>query len=415
MGQVRDFAERLWRGETTTAETNPVTAFLGLEQYRPGLAFVSSFGNVAVVETGAGLVLVDTGSFLTGPVIREQVRAWSDAPVHTAVYTHGHVDHVMGVRQFEDEPRPAGVAPMRVVGHRGVLSRFERYRLTAGYNGGINARQFRVPGLPWPTDYRAPDELYDDRLSLSIGGVSFELHHARGETDDHTWLWIPEHRALCTGDLFIWASPNCGNPQKVQRYPREWFLALARMAALDAELLLPGHGPPIEGADRVREALTDTGELLRHLHDETVALMNEGASLDTILATVRAPERLLRRPYLRPVYDEPEFIVRNLWRLYGGWWDGDASRLKPARDVALAAEVSALAGGASKLIERAAALSEAGDHALACHLAEWAARSAPDDEGVAAARRDIYLKRAATESSLMARGVYVDASQSKPR
>src|SRR5947208_3667236 len=54
------------------------------------------------------------------------------------------------------------------------------------------------------------------------GGVRFELHHAKGETDDHTWTWIPSEKVLCCGDLFIWASPNAGNPQKVQRYPREW-------------------------------------------------------------------------------------------------------------------------------------------------------------------------------------------------
>ncbi len=415
MAQVREFADQLWRGDASTADTNPVTALLGMEEYRPGLAFVSSFANVTAVRTGAGLVLIDTGSFLTGPGIRDQLREWSGEPVHTAIYTHGHIDHATGIGAFESEERPAGTPALRVVGHRAVLARFERYRLTAGYNAGINARQFRIPGIQWPTEYRAPDELYDDRLSLDVGGVAFELHHARGETDDHTWLHIPEHRAVCTGDLFIWASPNCGNPQKVQRYPREWFVALGRMAALDAELLLPGHGPPIEGADRVREALTETAELLRYLHDETVRLMNDGASLDAILAAVRAPERLLQRPWLRPVYDEPEFIVRNLWRLYGGWWDGDASRLKPARDAALAAEVSALAGGTARLIERAQALSTEGEHALACHLAEWAMRAAPDDEGVRDARRDIYLKRAAQETSLMAKGVFFDASQSGPR
>ena len=61
-------------------------------------------------------------------------------------------------------------------------------------------------------------------------------------------------------------------------------------------------------------------------------MMNEGAPLDDIIHTVRAPRRLLERPYLRPVYDEPEFIVRNVWRLYGGWYDGNPARLKPPRD-----------------------------------------------------------------------------------
>src|SRR2546428_219997 len=74
--------------------------------------------------------------------------------------------------------------------------------------------------------------------------------------------WIPERKILAPGDLFIWATPNAGNPQKVQRYAGDWAVALREMAALGAELMIPGHGLPIFGADRVRTALADTAELL---------------------------------------------------------------------------------------------------------------------------------------------------------
>ena len=63
---------------------------------------------------------------------------------------------------------------------------------------------------------------------------------------------------------------------------------------------------------------------------------------------MKAPE-LCHEPYLHPVYDEPEFIVRNIWRLYGGWYDGNPARLKPAPDARLAQELAALAGGAERL------------------------------------------------------------------
>ena len=62
------------------------------------------------------------------------------------------------------------------------------------------------------------------------------------------------------------------------------------------------------------------------------------------------PQHILDKPYMRPFYDEPEFVVRNIWRLYGGWWDGAASRLKPSPDAVLAAELSQLAGGPQVLI-----------------------------------------------------------------
>jgi alkyl sulfatase BDS1-like metallo-beta-lactamase superfamily hydrolase len=119
------------------------------------------------------------------------------------------------------------------------------------------------------------------------------------------------------------------------------------------------------------------------------------------------------RPYLRPIYDEPEFVVRNVWRLYGGWWDGDPSHLKPARAAALARELAALAGGANKLADRASTLAAQGELALACHLAETAWLAAPGDEGIAKARSQVYAARAGAELSLMARGVFRAASQER--
>jgi alkyl sulfatase BDS1-like metallo-beta-lactamase superfamily hydrolase len=181
------------------------------------------------------------------------------------------------------------------------------------------------------------------------------------------------------------------------------------MVELGAELLLPGHGFPIVGNDRITEALTDTADLLDSLHDQTVELMNAGARLDEVIHTVRAPAHLLEKPYLRPVYDEPEFVVRNVWRLYGGWYDGNPAHLKPAPDADLAAEIAALAGGAAKLAARAQELAAAGDEAslrLACHLAELAAQAAPDDAGVHAARAEVFTARTAAELSVMSRGVY---------
>ncbi|HWG95146.1 MAG TPA: alkyl sulfatase dimerization domain-containing protein, partial [Mycobacteriales bacterium] len=167
--------------------------------------------------------------------------------------------------------------------------------------------------------------------------------------------------------------------------------------------------------DRVRQALSDTAELLEHLHDETVRLMNEGARLDDVVHTVRAPQHLLDRPYLHPVYDEPEFVVRNVWRLYGGWYDGNPSRLKPAPDAVLAAELASLVGGADRLASRAQELAAAGELRLAGHLAELAAQAAPDDASVHAARAEVYEARVAAEASTMSKGVFAWAAAESRR
>jgi alkyl sulfatase BDS1-like metallo-beta-lactamase superfamily hydrolase len=370
------------------------------------VAFVPSFANVSALRTDEGLVLVDTGSAPLAQHVHSTLRTWDRSPLHTAVYSHGHIDHVFGVPIFEAEAAAEGWAPPRVVAHEALPARFDRYVLTAGYNEIVNQRQFSMPDLRWPREYRYPDVTYRDGLALSVGGLDLLLTHCRGETDDHTWTWVPSRKLLCSGDLFIWASPNAGNPQKVQRYPREWAAGLRTMARLGAELLLPGHGVPLAGVKRISQALNETAELLEHLHDETVALMNAGARLDDIVHTVRVPEHLADRPYLRPVYDEPEFVVRNVWRLYGGWWDGDPARLKPAPAAVLAREIASLAGGVERLAARAVELADAGELRLAGHLSELAVQAAPDSREAQQAQAEVYGARAAAEASTMATGVF---------
>lgn len=417
-----ELADRLWSGDLDVAgppspehpgdeeAVNPFVPRGELVEVGQGTAFVSSFANVSAFETTEGLVCVDSGAPFSAAEIHRMIRAWSPARLHTTIFSHGHIDHVLGTGPFEAEARERGWAPPRVVAHENVAARFDRYKLTAGYNSAINSRQFGVP-VDWPTDYRYPDETYRERVELEVGGERFELHHAKGETDDHSWTWVPARRVVCPGDLIIWCVPNAGNPQKVQRYPREWAAALREMSALGAETLLPGHGLPVVGADRVRAILDDTAALLEHLHDETVRMMNEDASLNQIVHEVQPPAELLGKPYLRPIYDDPEFVVRNVWRLYGGWYDLDPAGLKPARSSDLAREIASLAGGASELARRARQLAAEGEFRLAGHLAEFAIAAAPGDSEVRVARAEVYEARSAAEPSLMAKSIFAAAAR----
>jgi len=441
-------ADRLWRGEARTSEFHPVGHLGGLAEICEDVAFLPAFANVTAIRTADGLVLVDTGSVFAAQEIHSQLRRWTNQRLHTAIYSHGHIDHVFGVAPWEAEAQEQGWPAPVVVAHEALPRRFDRYIATAGYNGIINQRQFGLRGLRWPTEYRYPDRTYSDELTVSAGGTTLSLRHEKGETDDHTVTWLAERKVLCCGDLFIWASPNAGNPQKVQRYPLEWAQALRRMLALQPEFLLPGHGLPVIGADRVAHALTDTAELLESLVSQTLEVMNGGGRLDEAVHTVAVPRHLADRPYLQPVYDEPEFIVRTIWRLYGGWWDGNPATLKPASEGALAVELAGLAGGPAVLATRAVELAETalaeaelaeaelaeaelagtspdstaaegktglrvaglrgGEDGLrlAAHLAELAWLAAPDDSEIKRARHRVFSIRADRATSTMASGVY---------
>ncbi|MCC7078714.1 MAG: MBL fold metallo-hydrolase [Acidimicrobiia bacterium] len=373
--------------------------------------FTSQFSGTTAFETDDGLVLVDTGVEGFAPHLAQLTRTVTDAPVHTAVYTHGHVDHAYGLDRFLVD----GQAEPRVIGHRAMAARFQRYERTKAHNQAINVRQFggAVPEDS-PSLFKSPvippNEYYDgDGMTLTVGGLDFELHHARGETDDHTWVWCPQRRVLCPGDLFIWAVPNAGNPQKVQRYPWEWAAALREMATLEPASLCPGHGGPVVGdTRRIVEMLTTTADYLETIVERTLDTLNAGSPPHVdIVAAVDLPSSDLA--WLQPVYDDPEFIVRNVIRHYGGWWSGRPSELKPAPRHDVAAEIVALAGGGARVADRAVELARAGRMRVACHLADLALEADPDDPSAQEAVAAVYGERSAQEPSLMAANIYASA------
>ena len=410
MGTIRDTAEKLFKGELSTHAMHPLMPTGENEEVADGVMFYRWMANYTAIKTGDGLVLVDTGAYFNYKGTVEMLRRFSPDRVNTGIYTHGHVDHACGMPALAAEAQQNKVARPRVVGHRDVKARFDRYKRTPGYNSCINTRQFNRPSI-WPVEYIYPDTYFDHQFNVVAGDMRFECHHARGETDDHCWVYIPQRKVLCTGDLIIWAAPNAGNPQKVQRYAREWAEALKLMARTGAEVMLPGHGYPVFGAIKIRQVLNDTANYLQSLYDQTSEMMNAGTPLDDIIHSVKPPAALAEKPWLQPVYDEPEFIVRNIWRLEGGWYDGQPAHLKPATEAEQAREIAEMAGGVATIVARALAKHEAGETRLACHLADWAVAAEPDNKEAHEARMKIYHARAHAEQSTMAHGIYHAAAR----
>lgn len=293
----------------------------------------------------------------------------------------------------------------RIVAHRNVLARFERYDQSRDLNSIIMGRQFQNPDYVFPGEHRRPDEVYDDELTLKIGGLRLELTHGRGETDDATYVWLPEQQILLSGDFVIWMFPNAGNPRKVQRFAPEWVATLRRMQRLGARVLIPGHGPVVADPQRVELMLDDAATVLESLVTQTLRLASSGYTLNAALHQVKMPEALLSKPYLVPKYDDPAFVVRSVWHLYAGWFDGNPAHLHPAADKELGEEIASLSGGVDALTRRAAALAAAGRPQLAAHLIELAAAAEPDNAGVHRVRADVYAMYVAAEPSLIGKGI----------
>ena len=131
-----------------------------------------------------------------------------------------------------------------------------------------------------------------------------------------------------------------------------------------------------------------------------------------MLHEVEVPDASARAsPYLRPVYDHPQFIVRNVWRRYGGWYDGEPDNLLPAPRAEQAREWVRSPAASSTVLARARELAEAGDLRLACHLVEFAVLFDPASAEAHEVRAEVYGARSAKQESSMARNILGHAAQ----
>jgi alkyl sulfatase BDS1-like metallo-beta-lactamase superfamily hydrolase len=369
------------------------------------------FCNVGFVWGGGEALVVDTSNPRTGTAAAKALGETTGEPLSTIVYTHGHVDHVGGAPAFLAGAEATGAPRPTVWGQENLPERLDRYGATWGWNNEVNRRQFRLPrGTDaFPRDFVYPDRTYRTEARLELAGEPVELHHARAETDDATWVWLPQREVALVGDLSVQSLPNTGNPNKAQRYTLGWARALDAIASRSPRFVIPGHGDPLSG-DLALEVLRETARALRVLHDAVLERLNDGLWPDEIVeADIRLPEDLEQKPYLRPVYGCVPFVVRDVLRAYAGWWGGNPAELFPARRGDVARDLMETAGR-SALLARVEALRGEGELRRALHLAVLFTQADPSDREGHGLVAEICEGMAEDERSFIARSFYLSSA-----
>jgi len=381
-----------------------------------GVWMLPGFGNTGVVETSEGLVLLDMPTKAYIRKTMTMLREVSHAPVTTVFLSHGHFDHAFNLNVLFEEASTLGSSPPTVIAHRLVLKRFQKYMMLHGYHEHINRIQFNFksddpPAFSLPD--RNPDIIFDHSISMSIGGLDFHAYHALGETDDALWVWVPEKRTVFAGDLVVYSVPNVGNPFKVQRFALEWAEGLEAILAKEPEILIPGHGRVIQGAQKIRETLLKISRLLRYLHDEVVKRLNQGMWYEDIIHDISVPEGMLDTEFLAPRYGCPEFIIHGVLREYTGWYDGNPSHLFPPKRSERDREIAKLIGK-EKLMKHAYQLQEAGNTAMALQFVDLTLACTLEDQeekSMHALKAELLRKHRHHASSFIAKSIYQSAQE----
>jgi glyoxylase-like metal-dependent hydrolase (beta-lactamase superfamily II) len=105
MGAVLELAEALWTGKTDTYQHHPFSQPHGLENVAENTWFYRGFSNSIFRGTAEGMVIIDPGSFWDSRLRFEAIRAQINSPLDTAIFTHGHTDHVFGMNHYIDEAK----------------------------------------------------------------------------------------------------------------------------------------------------------------------------------------------------------------------------------------------------------------------------------------------------------------------
>lgn len=397
-----------------------LTASARLQKSReiaPGVHFLAGFGNTTFLIGTDAVAIVDPGLFANGPRVVEELRAITDLPVRYVIYTHGHYDHAFGTPAVLEDAEARGHAAPDVVGHVNVARRFERYAKTSGHLAQTFDMQFASFGegggdVVRTARYCPPTIAYEDHITLDgLGGRPIECRHGLGETDDHTWVWVPDARVIVGGDFIVSSLPNAGTPFRVQRYVLEWAEALEAMAKVEPLAVVSGHGGVF--TEDATEMLLTTSRALRWLDSEVVRRINEGQWQEQILTEVELPAELADSRYLQPLYGCTAFAVRDLLRRYMGWYDGNPSMLFPSTRAEVASEVVALAGGTGVILDRVDELArgDRADQQRALHLVDFVIFAGGTDVAEGRSRKaDLLDARAAGERSFVASNVLKSAA-----
>jgi alkyl sulfatase BDS1-like metallo-beta-lactamase superfamily hydrolase len=155
---------------------------------------------------------------------------------------------------------------------------------------------------------------------------------------------------------------------------------------------------------------------IEYIHDQSVRLLNAGATPDEIAKSVRLPPELAGHRYLSEFYGTAEWSARGVYERYIGWFGGDPVDLRPLEPRDRSDRYVRLAGGTRKILQTAEAAVKAGQFQWALELATHAYRAAGgrrDGGREWRAARDVRAKAlrglAGIERNPVARNYYLTA------
>jgi cyclase len=259
-------------------------------------------GNAVAILSRDGVLVFDSnGTPAASAAVLAEIRKLTDKPVRYVVNSHWHWDHWYGTETYT-----RAFPDVKVIAHEktrammaGPAIEFNRPGLETqlpGYLAVLEKRAAAEPQLqPVLEEARffleqkksarlvLPSITYEDRLELTLGERTIHvLHYDRAVTPGDSFLYLPAEKILVAGDLLV-------NPVSfaLSSYPTGWLRTLERIDALDATVIIPGHGEPMRDKTRLRAHMAVMRELLKGGRDAKARGLDPDQAREEILPRLR--------------------------------------------------------------------------------------------------------------------------------
>lgn len=252
------------------------TATLAQEQKPPPFATTKVEGtdNVYIFRYGnsqAMFVVTNDGVIATDPIgygrpqavtsYIDEIKKVTDKPIKYLIYSHHHFDHIAGGKPFKD-------AGARIIAHKRAKDRLA---------------VLKDPTTP------LPDETFEKRRTLNLGGTSLELTYlGLNHSDSSIVMRLPKQKIIFLVDLIpVGTLPGRG---MIDFYPLEAENSIKQVLAMDWERLIPGHRGQPDGRLGTKK---DAQDQLAFLQDASEAVKTEaraGKCWDTVEKELKLPK-----------------------------------------------------------------------------------------------------------------------------
>ncbi|BDB72261.1 oxidoreductase [Comamonas thiooxydans] len=227
--------------------------------------------NTGIIIGDDAVLVADTQATpaMAADVIR-RIREVTDKPIKYVVLTHYHAVRVLGASAYKPQQIISSQDTYDLIVERGEqdkaseIGRFPRL---------FSNVETVPPGMTWPT------MTFTGKMTLWLGKLEVQLLQVgRGHTKGDTIVWLPQEKALLSGDLVEFgATPYAGDA-----YFKDWPQTLDNLAALKPKALVPGRGAALTTPEDVEKGLTETRDFIADVYSNVQRGVAAGKDLNAV-------------------------------------------------------------------------------------------------------------------------------------